>query len=100
MKRIMIECDNCKHKMTEKAYADFPECSECGGHYVTKVVMVEFRTLSIGQRFRLTGCGPILMCLSCGVLGKKGVYLQGSRRGYIWQPIFIDKLVYPVEDGE
>jgi Zn finger protein HypA/HybF involved in hydrogenase expression len=37
MKRKMIECDNCKYKMTEKEYEAFPECPMCGGHYVTVV---------------------------------------------------------------
>jgi len=96
MKRKMVECDSCKYKMTEKAYEDHPECPKCYGHYVTIVEMVEFRSLSIGQKFRITGQGPILIRATSETV--MGIYLQGSRRGYAWWPKNFGKLVYIVED--
>lgn len=98
MKRKMIECDNCKYKMTEKAYEDLPECPKCHGHYVTGVGMVEFRSLPIGRKFRITGQGPILMRATPEMV--MGIYLEGSRRGHAWWPKDFGKLVYPVEDEE
>lgn len=40
-----IQCDECRHIMTNKEYDDFPECPMCGGHYVTSI------------RYRKCDCG-------------------------------------------